>query len=312
MKKNLFPLISICLTVLLLVVCIQQNNALKEYKAQIDEELESLRSELNIQMDNLSIRVDELTLEGPFGVQEEPSVLPGYSVSEFSVTPYDVNVEEWMLETYASATLTETDEDMVVTLLAAYNGETVSVPMSRSNSYIFDANLKLPIDNYNEAVYTIQVEMNGKITRQEVYTFADVYDVMPIHCGGTSLSVPDYENGQISGQCGLFVDKYAGVPSPLPLLDPHFDIIKNGVVVQTLEAMHTGQWEEGIAWPYYPVDWKFWSADVQEGDRIDIRFRCHNEDGLGWEFYFASYEIRDGQVQDLEMEPQYPYGFYRP
>jgi hypothetical protein len=318
MKKNLLPLISFCLTVLLLVVCIQQHMELKDYQAQIDFEMDSLRTELTNQMNHLAAGADtvpeetqgvDTEPEETQGVEEKPTVLPGYSVSEFTVDA--INMENWMLEVYASVTLTETDDDMAVTLLAESNGETVSVPMNRYNSYSFATALSIPVDNYNEVAYTIQVEMNGKITQQDVYAYVDVHDLLPIYCGGTSLGTPFYERGRVYGQCGIYLDKRYGAPSPLPLLEPRFEVLRNGVVVQVLEAVHSGEWEEGISWPYYPVNDEFWNIEAQEGDQIVIRFLCHSESGIGWEFFVVAYEVRDGQVYNVELETWPRDGFYR-
>lgn len=308
MKKNLLPLISICLTVLLLVVCIQQNMELKDYQAQIDSEMESLRTELKSELDNLAGRVDTMVpgenqdVEDDPAVENDPAVEEGYSVSEFSVNAFYINMENLMLEAYATVTLTETDDNMAVTLLVKFNGETVSVPMSRVDRYTFTANLNIPAVNHNEAAYTIQVEMNGETTQQGVHAYVDIHDLLPIYCGGTSLSPPFYENGRVYGQCGIYLDKQYGAPSPLPLLDPRFEVLRNGVVVQVLDAVHSGEWEEGIAWPYYPVNDEFWNIEAQEGDQIVIRFRCHSESGIGWEFFVVAYEIRNGQVRSVELE----------
>jgi hypothetical protein len=311
MKKNLLPLISFCLTVLLLVVCIQQHMELKDYQAQIDFEMDSLRTELTNQMNHLAAGADTVPEETQ-GVEEHPTMEAGYFVSDFSVNAYYINIEEWMLDTYISVTLNHVDSDMVVTLLAEFDGKTVSVPMSRYNNYSFSANLSIPVDNPNDVDYTIQVEMDGKTTQQSVYAYVDILDLLAIYCSGGDFSGPYFKDGMIYGQCSIRLDNWSGAPEPQPLLDPRFEILKNGEVVQTLEAVQAGEWTDGGTCPYeIKNEDHTWAVEAQEGDRFVLRFRCHNEYGLGWEFYLIAYEIRDGQVYDVELDVWPHYGFYR-
>ncbi len=54
MKKNVLQIISVCLSAVLLVVCLYQGKLLREYKEQLDWEIESLRDDFTSEIENVS------------------------------------------------------------------------------------------------------------------------------------------------------------------------------------------------------------------------------------------------------------------
>ena len=116
----------------------------------------------------------------------------------------------------------------------------------------------------------------------------------------------------ISSQFNINIESQGRTGEKPQIYDPGFRVYKNGELVQTLEAVQAGEWTDGGTRPYeIKNEDRTWAVEAQEGDRFVLRFRCHNEYGLGWEFYLIAYEIRDGQVYDVELDVWPHYGFYR-
>ncbi len=314
MENNPLHIISLLLSIVLLVAFLWQGQLLKEYKTALDNELQYLETDLNHISDRLDTLTQALTQikEDDQTVEKEPTVEDGDFVESFSVDAFTINIEEWKLETYVDAGLTEWNPDMKVTLIAEFDGETVSVPMERYNSNRFCANLSIPVDTPNEVMYKIQIEQDGKIVQQDVYAWVETFNLLGLNCSGCEIFGPDYENGVLTGDFSIILGNLSGAPDPLPLLDPHFEIFKNGELVQTLDAVQAGKWTTGGTCPYQIEDkGQPWQLEAVEGDQIVIRFRCHNEYGLGWDFHLFSFEIQNGNAVSVDLKDEPQYRFFR-
>ena len=71
--------------------------------------------------------------------------------------------------------------------------------------------------------------------------------------------------------------------------NPEFWIYKNGSLAQQLDAIQsTEAYSDGKDY-VINADNNYWSIECEEGDNIEIRFRCEDEYGLGYDFLFAKW-----------------------
>lgn len=308
MKKNALPLISICVTVILLVMCLWQTYALKEFQRQAAITIGSLREDHNTRMSDLSARVDELTPEEIRDAQGRPVLRPGYEVEVLYANARSLNVEDWTLETEVSIRLSEVSDFMAVSLLVDINGKTITVPTISEvsdRSHFFDFKFSIPADSRLDVDFTLQVELNDVTILHRLNKVINLSNVMGWRIVSESNWM-DYDGGMAYGRCSIGLK----AESKTSVLNPYFQLLKNGEVVQTLEAVQSDQWTAGETCEYKAANGQTWSVEAQEGDQIQLRFCCDDGNGIGMTVYLSGREIRDGEVIHLDNFLN-RYGFYR-
>ncbi len=301
MKKNALQIISICLSLVLLVVCILQGIQMQEYKSLLDRKLESLRDDVKNEIDSVCYRMES-------ALEESQRV-----VQEYSIEPVAVNVEEWTLETYVSVTLKEWYDDTEVTLLVGMDEKSLSLPISREHDGRFSATLPLPLDNLPHIDLDVQLRNQGKTTRETLLTWVDYSQLLPLWNYGGGWTAPSYENGVLSCECYINLESRGRTEEPPTVLAPVFKIYKNGELVQTQEARLDGGWSIGgiSAYTFNNTE-RMWHLECAEGDEFVIRFCCQDEFGLGYDFLFMSGVLDENcSVQSAYLPDVPEFQFYR-
>ena len=71
--------------------------------------------------------------------------------------------------------------------------------------------------------------------------------------------------------------------------NPEFRVYRNGELVQELEAVaYPNDFDSSINYAVHK-DHEKWSIECEVGDSIEIRFRCEDKYGLGYDFPFANW-----------------------
>lgn len=300
MKKNALQIISICLSLVLLAVCICQGIQMQEYKTLLDWKLESLRVDIN----NVSYQLESALEESQRLVQD------------YSVEPVSVNVEEWTLETYVSVTLKEWYDDTEVTLLLEKDGKSLSLPISREYDGRFSANLPLPLDLAPYIDLDVQLRNQGKTTRETLHGLANLPQLLPLwNYGGGGWTGPSYENGVLSCEwCYINLESRGRTEEPPKVFAPVFKIYKNGELVQTLDAKldHLRSIGGISAYTFNNAE-GMWHLECAEGDEFVIRFCCQDEFGLGYDFLFMSGVLDENcSVQSAYLPDVPKFQLFRP
>ena len=287
MKKNLLQIISLCLTAVLLAVCVFQGFQLREYKELLDWELEDLRNELTDEINGVSYRVEAV-------LEEDKRI-----VEDCSIEPMGVNMEAWSLETDVSVALKEWNEDTEVTLITEVEGETLTQPMSRDNSGNFAVNLSLPLDKLDYPTFYVQIQSQGRTSKEELDLWVHYTQLLPLSGQGGGWTGPYYEDGVVSSDFYINLQGSAQTGEPPKVSAPEFRIYKNGELVQTLEGVfsYSLSIDDIIAFKA-KVAGDEWRMECQEGDTFVIRFCCQDEYGLGYDFFFMSGAVENGRLTD--------------
>lgn len=301
MKKNLLQIISLCLSAVLLVVCIHQGIQLREYKELLDWEMEELRRDLEIEINGVSNRVEA-------ALEEDKRI-----VEDCSIEPTDVNVEAWSLETNVSVTLKEWYEDTEVTLIADVAGEILSQSMSRNNSGNFTVKLSLPLNQLDYPVFFVQIQGQGRTSKEELDLWVNYTQLLPLCGQGGGWTGPYYENGVVSSD--FYINLIGSTQDGIrpAVFAPEFRIYKNGELVQTLEGVLSHGLSIDDICAYEPkVEGDEWRMECQEGDAFVIRFCCQDEYGLGYDFLFMSGAVEEGRLSDALYLNEPELRLYRP
>jgi hypothetical protein len=302
LKKNALQIISICLSLVLLAVCICQGIQMQEYKTLLDRKLESLRVDINNEIHNVSYQLESALEESQRLVQD------------YSVEPVSVNVEEWTLETYVSVTLKEWYDDTEVTLLLEKDGKSLSLPISREYDGRFSATLPLPLDNLPHIDLDVQIRNQGKTTRETLHGLANLPQLLPLWNYGGGWTASSYENGVLSCECYINLESRGRTEDPPKVFAPVFKIYKNGELVQTQEARLDGGWSIGGTSAYtFNNPERMWHLECAEGDEFVIRFCCQDEFGLGYDFLFMSGVLDENcSVQSAYLPDMPEFQLFRP
>lgn len=277
MKKNVWQIITTGLCVVLLVVTVIQGKKVDELSQQLDIKVNNLRYELQGEISNITNIVrSEL---------EEMDRI----VLSSELKPMSIDKDNKKLLANAVVNLKEWHEDTEVTLYVTVGSEKLPVAMTSDGNGGFSATVALPSDV--EAKNIIELEAlvsGGEMTRKEsLGAWGDISMLLPLRSDGGGWSGPTYRNGVMSSQFNISI---AGQnQSSAVVNNPEFWIYKNGEFVQKYEAVQNTYYSSDGRNYTVNTENNIWSIDCKAGDSIDIRFRCEDEYGLGYDFLFASW-----------------------
>lgn len=277
MKKDFWSIITAVLCVVLLFVVIAQGKRLDGLSQKIDGKVDSLRYELQGEISNISNIVrseleelDRIVLRSelkPMGIDKDNKKLLANAV---------VNLKEWR-------------EDTEVTLYVTIGSEKLPVAMTSDGNGGFSATVALPCEVDAKNIIELEALVSGgDMTRKEsLGAWGDISMLLPLRSDGGGWSGPTYKNGVMSSQFNISM---AGQSQTSAVVNnPEFWIYKNGEFVQKYEAVQTTYYSSDGRNYTVNTENNLWSIDCKVGDNIDIRFRCEDEYGLGYDFLFANW-----------------------
>lgn len=275
MKKDPLQIITLCLCLVLLGITIHQNQLLEEYQSQTQREIWELEDTLSNEIDNLSYDI-------VYELEQAARV-----VSDHTLTLNGADTEQQLLLAEAQVELREWSADTQVELLVCLEEEILTFPMTREEDRgLFTAQLSFPWTDGLSFSLEAAISSGGQATVEELDSWG-WYSLLPLQASGGSWSGPNYENGVMSSSFSLSL---TGSVDGDTLRDPVFLIYKNGELADTIPARMENNGEFTGELSFVPdLPGQVWSIDCEEWDVIDIRFRCTDELGLGYDFYFASW-----------------------
>ena len=290
MKQNTFQIISLCLCIALLAVCVFQGIQLKQTRQQLSWGLQELQNSLKNEINNISNRFE-------YALEESNRI-----VQESVIEPVDINVEEWTMLTYVSVTLKEWYDDTEVTLLAEREGESLVLPMSQDEDGRFSVNLSFSLDEVEFAGFYAQIRSNGKLTMEDLHLWTGYSQLLPLFSYGSGWTGPDYADGMVSSQFNINIESQGRTGEKPTVIEPEFRVYKNGELVQTLEAVvDTQQSYEGVLAYTVNTPEHIWRLEMAQGDTFEIRFCCKDAYGIGYDFLFMNGELDE----NCELMPVY-------
>ena len=284
MKKNWFQILSLALNVVLLIALLVTRAELVDTRTILKSNLDGIAyrlSDMDDQITNLSAKQREQT----------------ENLSDFSFEPTGLDPESHTLQADMSITLRRWTADTEVALAVTQNGRTTEQPMS-GNGGVFSAPVSLPVEDTGEVSFAANITTGGQTSREEVTSYSDLAVLLPLTNDGSGYGDPTYRGGSFQLQYDLGVRKQYGTE----VIDPAFQVLKNGEAVQTLPAKiseSTFSGDPDVVY-YTPASENGGIAvSCQPEDTVELHLLCRDSFGLSYDFTVCTYEIdQDGTMAE--------------
>ena len=290
MKKNWFQILSLSLNVALLI-------ALLVTRA----ELVSTGNALQSQLGNVSVRLRDMQdqITDLSAKQREQTK----NLSDFSFEPTGLDPESHTLQAGMRITLRRWTADTEVTLLVTQSGQTTELPMSGSGG-VFTAPVSLPVEDTGEVSFAANITAGGQTSREEVTSYSDLAMLLPLMSNSSSLSGPVYEDGMF--RMGMDIDIGLERQYGARVIDPVFQVLKNGDVVQEIPAkISESAFSSAPDKDFYAPDTADERLEIscQPSDTVEIHLLCRDSFGLSYDFTVCTYAIgENGDIARIESD----------
>ena len=216
MKEKRFQNLSLALNAVLLIALFATRAELVDKQTILKSKLDDIAyrlSDMDDQITNLSAKQREQTED----------------LSDFSFEPTGLDPESHTLQADMSITLRRWTADTEVTLLVTQSGRITEQPMSGSGG-VFTTPVSLPVEDTGEVSFAANITAGGQTSREEVTSYSDLAMLLPLTNDGSGYGDPTYRGGSLQLQYDVGIRKQYGTE----VIDPVFQVLKNGETVQTL------------------------------------------------------------------------------
>ena len=282
MKKNWFQILSLALNAVLLIALLMTRAELADTQNSLKNQLDSVAWRLidvQDQITDLSVRQREQTED----------------LSDFSFEPTGLDPESHTLQADMSITLRRWTADTAVTLLITQNGQTAELPMTGTDG-VFATPVGLPVEQTGEVSFAANITAGGQTSREEVTSYSDIAMLLPLTNDSSGYGDPTYRGGSFQLQYDLGIRKQYGTE----VIDPVFQVLKNGEAVRTLPAAiseSTSSSDPDVIYYTPASDDGNIEVSCQPKDTIELHLLCRDSFGLSYDFTVCSYEIdQDGTI----------------
>ena len=282
MKKNWFQILSLALNAVLLIALLMTRAELVDTQTILKSQLDGIAwrlSDMDNQITDLSAKQREQT----------------ESLSDFSLEPTGLDPESHTLQADMSITLRRWTADTAVTLLITQNGQTAELPMTGTDG-VFATPVGLPVEQTGEVSFAVNITDGGQTSREEVTSYSDIAMLLPLTNDSSGYGDPTYRGGSFQLQYDLGIRKQYGTE----VIDPVFQVLKNGEAVRTLPAAiseSTSSSDPDVIYYTPASDDGNIEVSCQPKDTIELHLLCRDSFGLSYDFTVCSYEIdQDGTI----------------
>lgn len=291
MKEKRFQNLSLALNAVLLI-------ALFTIRAELVDKQTILKSKLDdiaYRLFNMDDRITNLSAK-----QREQTE----DLSDFSFEPTGLDPESHTLQADMSITLRRWTADTEVMLLVTRNGQTTEQPMSGSGG-VFTVPVELPVEQTGEVSFAANITAGGQTSREEVTSYSDLAVLLPLTNDGSGYGDPTYRGGSFQLQYDLGVRKQYGTE----VIDPVFQVLKNGETVQTLPVKiseSTVSSDPDVVY-YTPASEEGgFAVSCQPSNTVEIHLLCRDSFGLFYDFTVCTYAIGgNGDIARIESDTDY-------
>ena len=290
MKKNWFQILSLALNVVLLI-------ALLVTRGELRGELMNTRTILKSNLDGIAWRLSDMDdrLTNLSAKQREQTE----NLSDFSLELTGLDPESHTLQADMSITLRRWTADTEVALAVTRNGQTTELPMSGSGG-VFTAPVSLPVEDTGAVSFAAHITAGGQTSREEVTSYSDLAMLLPLQYTGGGYGGPEYRGGTLefySYDVSL-VRKYG-----VEIIDPVFQILKNGTAVQRLTPELAELTEDDTRDVVDYILKDRLRVECAKGDTVEFHLLCRDSFGLSYDFAVHACEItRNGSVENISSD----------
>ena len=292
MKKNWFQILSLALNAVLLIALLMTRAELADTQNSLKNQLDSVAWRLidvQDQITDLSVRQREQTED----------------LSDFSFEPTGLDPESHTLQADMSITLRRWTADTAVTLLITQNGQTAELPMTGTDG-VFATPVGLPVEDTGEVSFAANIIAGGQTSREEVTSYSDLAVLLPLSNDRSGYGDPTYRGGSFQLQYDLGIRKQYGTE----VIDPVFQVLKNGETVQTLPVKiseSTFSSDPDVVY-YTPASEEGgFAVSCQPEDTVELHLLCRDSFGLSYDFTVCTYEIDQDGTMAEEVWPDTDY-----
>ena len=292
MKKNWFQILSLALNVALLITLLVTRAELVDTRTILKSNLDGIAyrlSDMDDRITNLSAKQREQT----------------ESLSDFSLEPTGLDPKSHTLQAGMSITLRRWTADTEVALAVTQNGRTTEQPMS-GNGGVFTALVSLPVEDTGEVSFAANITAGGQTSREEVTSYSDLAVLLPLSNDSSGYGDPTYRGGNFQLQYDLGIRKQYGTE----VIDPVFQVLKNGETVQTLPVKisdSTDSSDPDVVY-YTPASEEGgFAVSCQPEDTVELHLLCRDSFGLSYDFTVCTYEIDQDGTMVEEVWPVTDY-----
>ena len=291
MKEKRFQNLSLALNVVLLIALFATRAELVNTRTILKSNLDGIAyrlSDMDDRLTNLSAKQREQTED----------------LSDFSFVPTGLDPERHTLQADMRITLRRWTADTEVTLAVTRNGQTTELPMS-GNGGVFTAPVSLPVEDTGAVSFAANITAGGQTSREEVTSYSDLAVLLPLTNDGSGYGDPTYRGESFQLQYDLGVRKQYGTE----VMDPAFQVLKNGETVQTLPVKiseSTVSSDPDVVY-YTPASEEGgFAVSCQPSNTVEIHLLCRDSFGLSYDFTVCTYAIGgNGDIARIESDTDY-------
>ena len=292
MKEKRFQNLSLSLNVALLIALLVTRAELVDTRTILKSNLDGIAyrlSDMDDRITNLSAKQREQTED----------------LSDFSFEPTGLDPESHTLQADMSITLRRWTADTEVTLLVTQSGRTTEQSMTGAGG-VFTAPVSLPVEQTGEVSFAANITTGGQTSREEVTSYSDLAMLLPLTNDGSGYGDPTYRGGSLQLQYDVGIRKQYGTE----VIDPVFQVLKNGETVQTLPVKiseSTVSSDPDVVY-YTPASEEGgFAVSCQPEDTVELHLLCRDSFGLSYDFTVCTYEIDQDGTMVEEVWPDTDY-----
>ena len=292
MKEKRFQNLSLALNAVLLIALFTIRAELVDKQTILKSKLDDIAyrlSDMDERITNLSAKQREQTED----------------LSDFSFEPTGLDPESHTLQADMSITLRRWTADTAVTLLITQNGQTAELPMTGTDG-VFATPVGLPVEQTGEVSFAVNITDGGQTSREEVTSYSDIAMLLPLTNDSSGYGDPTYRGGSLQLQYDLGIRKQYGTE----VIDPVFQVLKNGETVQTLPVKiseSTVSSDPDVVYYTPASDDGNIEVSCQPKDTIELHLLCRDSFGLSYDFTAYTCEINQDGTRAEEVWPDTDY-----
>ena len=292
MKEKRFQNLSLALNVVLLIALFATRAELVDTRTVLKSNLDGIAYRLS----NMDDRITNLSAK-----QREQAE----NLADFSFEPTGLDPESHTLQADMSITLRRWTADTEVALLITQNGQTAELPMTGTDG-VFATPVGLPVEDTGEVSFAANITAGGQTSREEVTSYSDLAVLLPLSNDSSGYGDPTYRGGSFQLQYDLGIRKQYGTE----VIDPVFQVLKNGETVQTLPVKiseSTVSSDPDVVY-YTPASEEGgFAVSCQPEDTVELHLLCRDSFGLSYDFTVCTYEIDQDGTMVEEVWPVTDY-----
>ncbi|MDD3347918.1 hypothetical protein [Oscillibacter sp.] len=218
------------------------------------------------------------------------------------VEPVGVDLQTRSLLADVTVTLKDWEEKPALLLEA---GETsAEFPLTAAENGVFIGSVAVPLEPLSGFQLYLTAEKYGQaLIRERLGRWNHISTLLPLRMTSSGYSDPQYQDGTFQMTGWASAEIASQDRDDIEVDAPEFRLYRNGELLRTVPGER--DWNvigKAEADGYIPEEQEDWTVDCGKGDQVMLTFACRGENGLGWEFTIAHFQVKDGDVETVRLD----------